>query len=92
MPMRGPHPQILESAGLDALEHPEAVGFAILPGEGEDATPRNVFVFNDEDTAKADATARENYLSEGASLVTREPLADLIDDCRDHHRRLRGDR
>jgi len=73
-------PAILESAGLDALEHPEAVGFAILPGEGEEATPRNVFVFSDADTAKADATARENYLSDGASLVTREPLADLIDD------------
>ncbi len=74
-------PEILESAGLDALEHPEAVGFAILPGEGEGegATPRNVFVFTDEDTAKADATARENYLANGASLVTREPLGDLID-------------
>ena len=52
----------------------------MLPGEGDRRQrPAHVFAFEDDDTAEADATAREEYLASGTSSVTQEPIADLLD-------------
>ena len=72
-------PGALDDSGLDALETPEQVAFAIT-GEGSvAASVTDTFAFPDAETAEADAEARETYLDEGTSLKTREPIADLLD-------------
>ena len=72
-------PADLEGSGLDALETPEQVAFAIT-GEGSvAASVTDTFAFADAETAEADAEARQTYLDEGTSLKTREPIADLLD-------------
>ena len=70
---------ISTDSGLDALETPEQVAFAIT-GEGSvAASVTDTFAFADAETAEADAEARQTYLDEGTSLKTREPIADLLD-------------
>ena len=72
-------PADLDDSGLDALETPEQVAFAIT-GEGSvAASVTDTFAFADAATAEADAEARQTYLDEGTSLKTREPIADLLD-------------
>jgi hypothetical protein len=72
-------PDALEDSGLDALETPEQVAFAIT-GEGSvAASVTDTFAFPDPETAEADAEARQAYLDEGTSMKTREPIAGLLD-------------
>ena len=72
-------PADLDDSGLDGLETPEQVAFAIT-GEGAvAASVTDTFAFADAATAEADAEARRTYLDESTSLKTREPIADLLD-------------
>lgn len=65
-------------SGADGLGSAQATGFFLI-GDGETAQAVGVLEFASDDDAEDDAKARRTWLEDGSSLITGQPMSELVD-------------
>jgi hypothetical protein len=71
--------EVAERSGVADLGRPELVAGVVM-GDGDEARTSVRLEFDDPDAAEDDAAAREDYLADGTSLQTQQPVSDLVSD------------
>lgn len=68
----------LAESGADGLGSAQATDF-FLVGDGDDAQAVGVLDFASDDDAEDDAKARRTWLEDGSSLISGQPMSELVD-------------